>query len=97
VITADEIAAYTGHSLSELIIMQVAGVTRASDGSLMIRGSNTFYGGTEPLYVLDGVPLNSEPAVNIKDLEKIEVLKGSDAGIYGVRGANGVILITTKI
>ena len=96
VITAEEVAAYTGHSLSELIITEVAGVTRSRDGSLNIRGSTSFQGGTEPLYVLDGVPLSGEPVVNIKDIEEIEVLKGSDASMYGTRGANGVILITTK-
>lgn len=96
VITEDEIAAYTGQSLSELIVMKIAGVSRSGNGSLLIRGSSTFSGGTEPLYVLDGIPLTGEPVVNIKDLKEIEVLKGSDASMYGVRGANGVILISTK-
>ena len=68
--------------------------------SVRIRGVSTFYGSTEPLYVVDGMPLSSGPngllGISPGDVRKIEVLK--DAGslaMYGVRGGNGVILITT--
>jgi TonB-dependent SusC/RagA subfamily outer membrane receptor len=68
--------------------------------SVRIRGASSFYGSTEPLFVLDGMPLNSGPnglvGISPGDVRRIEVLK--DAGslaMYGVRGANGVILITT--
>lgn len=85
--------------------------------SIRVRGSNSFLGGTEPLYVIDGVPFNnsssgSTPAsikddekqtinamafINPSDIESIEVLKDASAtAIYGSRGANGVVLITTK-
>lgn len=85
--------------------------------SLRIRGSNSFLGGTEPLYVIDGVPFNnnnsgSTPAglrddekqtvnalsfLNPNDIESIDVLKDASAtAIYGSRGANGVVLITTR-
>lgn len=85
--------------------------------SMRIRGSNSFTGGTEPLYVIDGVPFNNSnsgatPAaigddekqtlnvlsfINVNDIESIDVLKDASAtAIYGARGANGVVIITTK-
>jgi TonB-dependent SusC/RagA subfamily outer membrane receptor len=70
--------------------------------SVRIRGATSVSLSTEPLYVVDGVPIQAEPGGALKwlapqDIAKIEVLKdiGSTA-FYGVRGANGVILITTK-
>jgi TonB-dependent SusC/RagA subfamily outer membrane receptor len=79
-------------------------VTRTSDGgiALQIRGASTFYGGQSPLYVIDDVPMSPGPGgalvgVNPHDIETIKVLKDpSETGLYGLRGANGVILITTK-
>ncbi len=56
-------------------------------------------GGNEPLYVVDGYPLYNEngPAINPNDIESMEILKDASAtAIYGSRGANGVIIITTK-
>lgn len=83
--------------------------------SIQIRGTNSFQGSTEPLYVIDGVPVadsnddtinfESETAsynnvlssLNPNDIASIEVLKDASAtAIYGSRGANGVVLITTK-
>lgn len=85
--------------------------------SIKVRGSNSFLGGTEPLYVIDGVPFNNgnsmgTPAsiggdekqtinvmsfLNPADIESIDVLKDASAtAIYGSRGANGVVLITTR-
>lgn len=70
--------------------------------SVRIRGATSLTLSTEPLYVIDGMPINTEPGGALKwlapqDVHRIEVLKdpGSTA-FYGVRGANGVILITTK-
>jgi TonB-dependent SusC/RagA subfamily outer membrane receptor len=70
--------------------------------SVRIRGATSLALSTEPLYVVDGMPINAEPGGALKwldphDIQKIEVLKdiGSTA-FYGIRGANGVILITTK-
>ena len=80
-------------------------VTQASGGGLLIRirggGSGTGYSSAEPLYVVDETPLPDGTGgilyLNPYDIEKIEVLKNpADTGIYGVRGANGVIKITTK-
>ena len=79
-------------------------VTRAADGGIavQIRGVSSFYSSNEPLYVIDGVPMRAGPGggltgVNPYDIESIEVLKNpQDTGIYGIRGANGVIVIKTK-
>ena len=70
--------------------------------SVRIRGTNSVNLSTEPLYVVDGVPIHAEPGGALKwlapqDVQRIEVLKDpSSTAFYGVRGANGVILITTK-
>lgn len=66
--------------------------------SVRIRGTNSIQGGNEPLYVVDGFPFSGNPTqLNSYDIESIEVLKDASAtAIYGSRGANGVVLITTK-
>lgn len=67
--------------------------------SIRIRGTNSIQGSNEPLYVIDGFPYSgSNPTVlSNNDIESVEVLKDASAtAIYGSRGANGVILITTK-
>lgn len=66
----------------------------------MIKNSSGEYSGNTPLYVVDGVPLMSSSAIetiNPRDIESIDILKDASAtAIYGSRGANGVILVTTK-
>lgn len=65
---------------------------------IRIRGANSIYGGNSPLYIVDGVP-NTDLFNNLapNDIQSIEVLKDASAtAIYGSRGANGVILVTTK-
>lgn len=66
--------------------------------SVRIRGRRSFSAGNEPLYVLDGIPLaGNNNDINPMDIESIEVLRDASAtAIYGSRGANGVVLITTK-
>ncbi len=66
--------------------------------SVRIRGTNSIQGGNEPLYVIDGFPYSGNPTnINNSDIESIEILKDASAtAIYGSRGANGVVLITTK-
>lgn len=66
--------------------------------SLNIRGRRSISGGSDPLIVLDGVIFSGTLSeVNINDIQNIEVLKdASSSAIYGARGANGVILLTTK-
>src|SRR5690606_10714255 len=67
-------------------------------GSVSIRGTNSINANRDPLYVLDGVIFfGSTNDINPSDIESIEVLKDASAvAIYGTRGSNGVILITTK-
>ncbi|MGV8094040.1 MAG: SusC/RagA family TonB-linked outer membrane protein [Mangrovibacterium sp.] len=66
--------------------------------SIKIRGTNSISASNDPLYVVDGMPLNSLSAqLNPNDIASIEVLKdASSTAIFGSRGANGVIMITTK-
>jgi TonB-dependent starch-binding outer membrane protein SusC len=64
---------------------------------VIIRGVNSITTSTNPLYVVDGVVMEDFHLVNPNDIERIEVLKdASSAAIYGARGANGVILVTTR-
>ena len=65
--------------------------------SIRIRGTNSINAGSEPLYVLDGVPTTDTRSINPSDIESISILKdASSAAIYGAQGANGVVIITTK-
>jgi TonB-dependent SusC/RagA subfamily outer membrane receptor len=72
----------------------------AGDFSIRIRGSRSLTGNNEPLIVVDGIPAMSVgrglARVAPSDVKRIDVLKGAAATMYGSRGANGVILITTK-
>ncbi len=69
-------------------------------GDIRIRGNRSLSASNSPLYVVDGVPLLSASAIetlNPRDIEAIDVLKDASAtAIYGSRGANGVVLVTTK-
>src|SRR5690606_14190249 len=68
-------------------------------GSIRVRGERSLLASNSPLYVVDGVPLSSGGIefLNPKDIEAIDVLKDASAtAIYGSRGANGVIIVTTK-
>ena len=68
-------------------------------GSIMIRGTRSISAGQGPLYVVDGVPLQAGgiETLNPRDIESIDILKdASSTAIYGSRGANGVVLVTTK-
>ncbi|MEH6681700.1 MAG: TonB-dependent receptor [Sediminicola sp.] len=66
--------------------------------NVRIRGANSIQGNNDPLYVIDGFPYSGSPTnLNNSDIESIEVLKDASAtAIYGSRGANGVVMITTK-
>ena len=69
-------------------------------GSIRIRGERSIGATNAPIYVVDGVPLMSASAIetlNPRDIESIDILKDASAtAIYGSRGANGVVLVTTK-
>ena len=106
VVTAEDIERNPGTPIEQLLEAKIPGihVTRTSSGAIAIRirGISSFYSSNDPLYVIDGTPLDAGPegaltGVNPYDIESIRVLKDpADIGIYGVRGANGVIVITTK-
>jgi TonB-dependent SusC/RagA subfamily outer membrane receptor len=93
-------------SIERALAAKVPGVyiSHTDDGSIAIRirGNSSIQGSNEPLYVIDGTPVNSGPGgsltgINPKDIASIEVLKDAvSTSFYGVRGANGVILIKTK-
>lgn len=68
-------------------------------GSILIRGVRSLTASNSPLYVVDGIPLQAGgiDAINPNDIETIDILKDASAtAIYGSRGANGVVLVTTK-
>ena len=84
--------------VSEMLRGNAPGVTVRTNGDgstkIRIRGSNSLNGNNDPLYIVDGVPMGS---FSPNDVESIEILKDASAtAIYGSRGANGVVLITTK-
>jgi len=111
-------------NVDQMMIGRAAGVQVYQNSSepggginIQIRGVGSVNAGNEPLYVIDGLPIDNAPAVsatgasmpgnrnsrnplnsiNPSDIESIEILKDASAtAIYGARGANGVILITTK-
>lgn len=74
------------------------GYRPGSDVSVRIRGNRSFSAGNDPLYVVDGIPITGGlNDINPTDIESMEVLKDASAtAIYGSRGANGVIIITTR-
>lgn len=68
-------------------------------GKILIRGARSLNASNDPLYVVDNIPLAAGgiEAINPNDIEKIDILKDASAtAIYGSRGANGVVLVTTK-
>ncbi|OCX52502.1 hypothetical protein BEL04_13660 [Mucilaginibacter sp. PPCGB 2223] len=91
-------------SLADALEGQIAGAQVTTDGgdplsqgTVQVRGASTLSGGNGPLYVIDGVLNDDATFLNPQDILSIEVLKdAASAAIYGVRGANGVIIITTK-
>lgn len=97
-----EKAIYTGvdqvlQGRSSGVIVTSASGEPGSNSSIRIRGNNSLSGNNAPLYVVDGIPINGTPAFNPSEISNIEILKDASAtSIYGSRGSNGVILITTK-
>jgi TonB-dependent SusC/RagA subfamily outer membrane receptor len=93
-------------SVEDMLAGRVAGldVRRGQDGrfSLRIRGTTSIVGNNEPLLVIDGMTVNSNAADALsmllpRDVQRVDVLKDAGAtAIYGSRGANGVIVITTR-
>jgi TonB-dependent SusC/RagA subfamily outer membrane receptor len=104
-VSGQELEANPGEPIEKILQSKVTGVMvrRTNDGgiALQIRGATSFDGTDAPLYLVDGGPFEPGPGgaltgVDPYNIESIKVLKGAEAGIYGIRGMNGVILITTK-
>lgn len=79
--------------------VQVSQTSKAPGGSISVRvrGNNSISSTNEPLYVVDGFPSSEGLNINPNDIESMQILKDASAtAIYGARGANGVVLITTK-
>ncbi|WP_179333269.1 SusC/RagA family TonB-linked outer membrane protein [Winogradskyella costae] len=104
-VSSKEVNAFPSGSVMQSLQGRAAGVQVSQNTgapgagfSVRIRGSNSIQGNNDPLYVIDGFPFSGSPTnLNNSDIESIEVLKDASAtAIYGSRGANGVVLITTK-
>lgn len=105
-VSADELMARPVNNAFEAMQGKAAGVDITSNqrpgeiGSIRIRGNRSLNASNTPLYVVDGVPLMSASGIetlNPRDIESIDILKDASAtAIYGSRGANGVIIVTTK-
>ncbi len=96
----DQLCAGATHVL-QMLQGRVAGVQVIPNNGgykVTIRGISTFSGSTDPLYVLDGVPVDAGALASINpcDVEVIDVLKGADASIFGSTATNGVISVLTK-
>jgi TonB-linked SusC/RagA family outer membrane protein len=100
-----EITSYPANNVINALQGRAAGVqVQQNNGapggsiSVRIRGTNSILGGNEPLYVVDGFPYPNNPTfIQPGDIESVEILKdASSIALYGSRGANGVILITTR-
>ena len=105
VIKADDIAKTQSSNVTDALVGKVAGVQFTSatgrlgaGQSLTVRGVGSMYAGNSPLYVVDGVPSEGDiNNLNSADIESMTVLKDAASNaLYGARGANGVIMITTK-
>jgi TonB-linked SusC/RagA family outer membrane protein len=101
-VSSEQMKISTAPSVVSRMQGQVSGVTvtsgntPGSDATIRIHGIGTI-NNADPLYVIDGVPVGPGNNINPNDVEAISVLKdASSSAIYGSRGANGVILITTK-
>ena len=105
VVKSDDIAKVQASDATRALEGVVAGVqmttasgTLGSSPSIMIRGASSISAGTAPLYIVDGIPFSGDlNNLNPSDIESMTVLKDAASNaLYGARGANGVIMITTK-
>jgi TonB-dependent SusC/RagA subfamily outer membrane receptor len=85
---------HTYNNVYDMLRGEVPGV-EVIGKNVKIRDSFSFYLSTEPLFVVDGMIVTQLDDISPSDVKSIEVLKGASASVYGARGGNGVILITT--
>ena len=102
-VKGEELAAQPVQTATQAMQGKVAGVQVISSGepnalpTVRVRGTGTMLGGANPLYVVDGVITDDIRNINSADIVSLDVLKDASAtAIYGMRAANGVLLITTK-
>ncbi len=101
-VNGEELAKQPVQTPTQALQGKVAGVQIISSGQpnsqpqVRIRGTGSVLAGAEPLYVVDGVLTDDIRNINNADIISLDVLKDASAAIYGVRGANGVIIITTR-
>ena len=103
-ITAKEIEERPVNRIENALVGQMPGVyvqtttgEPGADIQIRVRGAASINASNEPLYVVDGVPVDNLRGINPLDVANIEVLKdAASAAIYGSRGSNGVVLVTTK-
>ena len=103
-VSAKQIAAIPVSSASEALQGKMAGVSiTTTEGSpdadvkIRVRGGGSLSQDNSPLYIVDGFPVSSISDIAPTDIQSVDVLKdASSTAIYGARGANGVIIITTK-
>ncbi|WP_316792673.1 TonB-dependent receptor [Pedobacter frigoris] len=83
--------------LSGLFAQQNGGQPGKDQANIQIRGISTYRSGTAPLYIVDGVQQDDIGQIDMNEVESISILKDASAtAVYGVRGANGVIILTTR-
>lgn len=103
-VKAEDLAAVPVSSVSEALTGKLSGVSvTTTDGSpdadvnIRVRGGGSLSQDNSPLYIVDGFPVSSISDISPTEIESIDVLKdASSTAIYGARGANGVIIVTTK-
>ena len=104
-IDSKDITSHVTSTATSALVGKVAGITATSSSgapgsapTIRIRGIGSYAAATTPLYIVDGVPMEQSVAsINPDDIEPMSVLKDASASaIYGNRGANGVVIITTK-
>jgi TonB-dependent SusC/RagA subfamily outer membrane receptor len=101
-IKVDNILCAGSTNVFQMIQGRVAGVQVSSNGSggysVLIRGVSSILGSNEPLYLLDGMPVDADALASVSpcDVDNIDILKGAEAAIFGSRGSTGVIAILTK-
>jgi TonB-dependent SusC/RagA subfamily outer membrane receptor len=86
------------HTILDVMKGRIPGVNIYGD-RVVIRGPTSLIGPSTPLYLIDGVPtydVEMVKSIPVEQIDRVEVLKGPSAAIYGMRGANGVIAIYTK-
>lgn len=82
-------------------LVHIPGVNISGSGVVTIRGMNNFNRAITPLFVIDDIAIGysyseANNMLNPRDIDYVQVLKGPDAAIYGVRGGNGVVKIVTR-